>query len=69
MDGAIDFWAAKALLEWQIELGADEPIGDLPVNHYEIPAEAPKAKPASEPVAPVVMAAADPVRVTWVGAP
>jgi len=63
MDGAIDFWAAKALLEWQIELGADEPIGDLPVNRYEIPAETPKAKPAPEPVAPAVIPAVDPVAV------
>lgn len=62
MDGSIDFWAAKALLEWQIELGADEPIGDLPVNRYEIPVEVPKARPAVEPAAPSIAAAVDPVQ-------
>lgn len=68
MDGAIDFWAAKALLEWQIELGADEPIGDLPVNRYEIPAEAPKANAATGAetqalAAPAALATVDPVQV------
>lgn len=40
---------ALALLEWQIELGATEAIGDAPINRYEAPNEAsrPKArKPA-----------------------
>lgn len=36
----IDFHAARALLEWQIELGADEPVGDAPVNRYETVTEA-----------------------------
>lgn len=31
----MDFYAAKAALEWQIELGADEAIGDVLVNRYE----------------------------------
>lgn len=38
---------ALASLEWQIELGATEAIGDTPVNRYEVPAEAPKVKPAA----------------------
>jgi len=45
-----------ALLEWQIELGAFEAIGDVPVNRYEVPAavEKPKAAaPATPAVAPV----------------
>ncbi len=45
-----------ALLEWQIELGAFEAIGDVPVNRYEVPAavEKPKAAVAATPaVAPV----------------
>lgn len=33
----MDFHTAKALLEWQVELGATEAIGDAPVNRYEIP--------------------------------
>jgi DNA polymerase len=28
---------ALALLEWQIELGADEAVGDMPVNRLELP--------------------------------
>ncbi|AHM03114.1 Uracil-DNA glycosylase, family 4 [Roseibacterium elongatum DSM 19469] len=31
-----------ALLDWQVELGADEAIQDRPVNRFEAPAEAPK---------------------------
>ncbi|HAR52010.1 MAG TPA: uracil-DNA glycosylase, partial [Roseovarius nubinhibens] len=31
MDSALDFHTARALLEWQVELGADEAIGDSPV--------------------------------------
>jgi uracil-DNA glycosylase family 4 len=63
----MDFHAAKALLEWQMELGADEPIAEVPVNRYEVPAEAPKPNavtPASavapkiEAIDPVVMAEA-----------
>ena len=38
----MDFHTARALLEWQMELGADEPIGEAPVNRYELAAEAPK---------------------------
>ncbi len=34
MDGDIDFHAAKAMLIWQMELGADEAIGEAPVNRY-----------------------------------
>ena len=63
----LDFHAARALLEWQVELGADEPVGEVPVNRYALAAEAPKAVRAAEatkaaPVVPVV-AQADPVQV------
>lgn len=57
-----DFHTAQALLAWQMELGADEAIGDAPVNRYEAPAEAPKVAVA----APVVAEAADPVAVAAV---
>ncbi len=36
MDGS-DPHALKALLDWQAELGADEPIGDVPVDCYALP--------------------------------
>jgi len=52
----MDFHLARALLAWQLELGADEPVGDHPVNRYELPVEAPKpaalaqTTPAAAPV-------------------
>ncbi|MDW4550166.1 uracil-DNA glycosylase [Defluviimonas sp. D31] len=58
----MDFHAAKALLDWQIELGADEPIGEAPVNRYEIAAQAPKPSAPAAPDAPVAAEPeADPV--------
>ena len=65
MDSALsqmDFATARALYEWQAELGADEAIGDHPLNRYD--AEAPK--PAEAPVvqaSPGPEAAPDPVVV------
>ncbi|APE42589.1 uracil-DNA glycosylase [Sulfitobacter alexandrii] len=42
-----------ALLEWQIELGAVEAIGDAPVNRYDVPAAQEKTRaPAVAPAAP-----------------
>lgn len=63
MDSApvsLDFDAARALLDWQAELGADEAIGDVPVNRYAATAEAPKAAPVAPSPVPE---AADPVAV------
>ncbi len=51
----MDFHLARALLAWQLELGADEPVGDHPVNRYALAAEAPKPAaltPAAAPPAP-----------------
>lgn len=60
----MDFHAAKALLEWQMELGADEPIGEVPVNRYEVSDEAPKPAPAAaETLPPAVDPGLDPVSV------
>ena len=55
MDSAEQYYDAKAALEWQVELGADEAIGDEPIDRYELVAEAPKpkvakAKPATAPI-------------------
>ena len=46
----LDPETALAMLSWQIDLGATEAIGDMPVNRYEVVAEAPKpkAKPVVE---------------------
>ena len=56
---------AKALLEWHVDLGADEAISDTPINRYDVPKEAPKmAKPAPvAAAAPVVQQGPDPVAV------
>lgn len=35
---AMDPSLIAALLEWQAELGATEPLGDAPVNRYDLPA-------------------------------
>jgi len=57
MESGMDSRAALALLEWQIELGATEAIGEAPVNRYEAeakktPAPAPAVLPAM-PVPPI----------------
>src|SRR6056297_2511694 len=62
----IDFQTAKALLAWQIELGADEALGETPVNRYELAAAAPRPdpaapQPAAAPAPHAPAEAADPV--------
>lgn len=42
----IDFDSALAALAWQVELGADEAVGDTPVNRYEA-AEAERTRKAA----------------------
>lgn len=69
MESTFDPYAAKALLDWQIELGATEAIGDLPVNRYELADTQPAAaKPraaktaaASVAPAPAPATAVDPL--------
>jgi len=45
MESGSGYVAAKAALEWQLELGADEAIGDAPVDRYALPQAAPGRKP------------------------
>ncbi|WP_299847052.1 uracil-DNA glycosylase [uncultured Roseovarius sp.] len=52
MESALDFHTAKALLDWQVELGATEAIGDVPVNRYEVPDKPAKPVQADTPSAP-----------------
>lgn len=59
-DIAEDWQAALAALAWQVDAGVDEVIGDVPVNRYEMAAEAPKAV-APRPEAPLPPARTDPV--------
>ena len=56
MQGQMDWHTARALLEWQVELGATEAIGDSPVNSYDLPADTPwkpsvRPRPAARPAA------------------
>ncbi|MFU1478963.1 uracil-DNA glycosylase [Roseovarius sp. C7] len=52
MDLALDFHTARALLEWQVELGADEAIGDSPVDRYALEVRAPKPSAPAVPPTP-----------------
>ncbi|MAY86740.1 MAG: uracil-DNA glycosylase [Pseudooceanicola sp.] len=75
MESAIEYHTARALLDWQIELGATEAIGDAPVNCYDLPDAMPgsaralraeQARAADLPSAPgaiVPQAEVDPVAV------
>jgi DNA polymerase len=62
---SVDFHTARALLEWQIELGADECISDTPVDRYALPDRLTKPKkPDAKPhltKGPVKMEARDPL--------
>ena len=53
MDAHADRVALIDALAWHIELGADEAIGDAPVDRYTLPEAAPW-RPAASPVAPPV---------------
>lgn len=53
---ALDAETALALLEWQLEMGADTPLLDDPVDRFDLPAQAAPAVPMAQPVPPVVAA-------------
>ncbi len=60
----LDFHTAKALLDWQIELGADEALLDAPVNRFEVTDSAPKSAPpvtAAVPSEAALVPEVDPV--------
>lgn len=66
MESQLNIHEAKALLDWYIEIGADEPILDTPVNRFELPKDLPKAasvkkleKPAPTQVAATVSSQED----------
>ena len=48
----LEWHQARAALEWQLEMGVDEAIGEAPVDRYAVEPPAPKPKPS-----PVVAAA------------
>ncbi len=37
MESALDWHTAKALLEWQVELGVTDAVSDSPVNRFDLP--------------------------------
>ena len=57
----LDQETARALLDWQVELGVTEAVGDAPVDRYAL-AEAAPVRAMAAPAAPAVTAA-DPVAV------
>lgn len=64
MESHLDFHAARALLEWQVELGVTEAICDAPLDRFKqsaepakrMPAVAPHAEPSPVDVDPVALA-------------
>ncbi|MEL6684627.1 MAG: uracil-DNA glycosylase [Pseudomonadota bacterium] len=58
MDSSETYWTNRALLEWQVELGATDAILDAPVDRYALEA----VKPAPKVAAPEKPAAVAPVQ-------
>ena len=66
MESEVDWHSARALLEWQVELGATEAILDAPVDRFALETAAPKpaaAKATSAQSAPRSIAKQDPVPI------
>lgn len=59
MESVEDYHTARALLEWQVELGVSEAIGDTPVDRYGLPDKVARLKAVV--AAPVVEDEVDPV--------
>ena len=56
MESALDYWSARALLDWQIEMGADEAMLDAPLDRYTLTDARPAmaaTKQAAAPHAPL----------------
>ena len=49
MESALDWHGAKALLEWYVELGAVDAVGDTPIDRYALEKSLPKPRPRAEP--------------------
>jgi uracil-DNA glycosylase len=67
MRSDVEFHAARAMLLWQIELGADEAIGEVPVDRYASAETAPMKAVAA--VAEVSAGPAPPIGPAASGAP
>jgi uracil-DNA glycosylase family 4 len=57
----LDIDTARAALEWQVDMGATEAIGDAPVNRYALAGQPAVSRPAG--TAPAVATPVDPVEV------
>ena len=51
MDSTEQYYQDQVALEWQVELGAVDAIGEVPINRYELVTEAPKPQTAAKPEA------------------
>ncbi len=58
MDSSETYWTDRALLEWQVELGATDAVSDAPLDRYALEA----VKPAPKVAAPEKPAAVAPVQ-------
>lgn len=68
VESALDYHVALAMLDWQLELGADETLCEAPVNRYDLQQAQPKQAAASvgldgkkRPPPPVAKPKIDPV--------
>ncbi|MFT4014843.1 MAG: uracil-DNA glycosylase [Paracoccus sp. (in: a-proteobacteria)] len=59
---ALDARTALALLQWQAELGADEPCLDAPIDRYDLPDRAAPPRPAPSARAPIPDPIPDPAQ-------
>lgn len=64
---ADDWSAALAALAWEVEAGADEAVGDTPVNRYDLAAEASRPQSAKA-AAPPSQSETDPVALAQAAA-
>lgn len=61
MDSHMDWHAARAALEWQVDLGVTEAISETPINRFEQVAPPPKTGLAAVSQAPVMPVEINPV--------
>ncbi|MEJ6396872.1 uracil-DNA glycosylase [Yoonia sp. 208BN28-4] len=52
MDSVDTYWADRALLEWQVELGVTDAVSDTPVDRYALEVAPPKPVAAAPPATP-----------------
>lgn len=64
MESHMDWHAARALLEWQFEMGASDCIAEAPINRYELEQKVQVKTPErAKKAAPAVVAEPDPATI------